>query len=687
MKDYLPILLIFFALNLNAQRYPFEQVYIPAIENPVYLAISPNGLKMLIIDYPRKGRPVVKQCNRPYIESTWGAAYPVDELNRFIDDQTRIDGLAFSFDNQWLYLAANFANSIGGMDIYCCKIDGNDFGDPINIGAPVNTIDNENFPSVSGNMRSIYFTREAPMRKLESFKTGELWWATVNDEMNNWNQPEKINTEINSGGIAWPKIYDDNKTLFYSRVVDSKEKWKIFWASKFTNIHWYLPIAFDTLKSKHSEISPFYCKHDSYLYYIVFDDNGFHPTASIYRYKAGKKFHTQPVVEIKGNIIDKSQKLPLSAKITVSDPVFGSKAFCTRSDTVSGNWRTLINANNTYMFQFSEPGYSHYYNLFFNNEMLSDKELNPELFSQISLLLNVYDSEEFWPLNGEIKIYDDNNMLFNAKIEKEKQGQFTIVLPIGYDFTIDVEAKDYERSKLKLDLTNIVLFDKFIRDIELKPLRRQIEFEIIDKETNDPLVANINIIDRRGRVFVPQTVNGRKGFSQLLLREGEVFDIEVSGAKGFAFKHHQIDLDANRNMRFVKIALDPLTRKVPIVLNNINFEFNSADLLESSYEELNRVVKLLMENSDVHTEIMAHTDDIGSDRYNDVLAGKRANSVVDYLIQNGIEQTRLLAKGYGKRKPLVPNTSDDNRARNRRVEMKIFDIDDKEFYIEERIDN
>lgn len=686
MKYYFSLILTLIVIVASAQRYEFEQVIIPAVENPVYVAISPNGLKMVLIDLPRKSLPKVLQCNRPYLESAWGAAYGVDAINKQINDKTRIDGLAFSFDNKHLYLAANFESSLGGMDIFRCSIDGDQFGEPKNIGKPVNTEVDENFPSVSGNMRWLFFTREVPIRKLESFKTGELWSANFNDELDNWNSPEKINTEINSGGIAYAKIYDDNKTLYYSRVVDSKEKWKIHWASKFTNIHWYLPVAFDTLKTKHNEISPFYCKQDGYLYYIVYDDSGFNPTGTIYRYKVGTKYHPQPTVEIKGKIIDAQTKKPVSAKVWVTDPIFGDRHFYTQSDSETGNWRTLINADNTYMFHFWAENYSHQYHLFEKADMCANKTIDLELFTSTKLVLNVYDNEEFWPLDAQIAIYNNQNEKVNTKIEKTLPGQFSISLPIGENYTFDVSMKDYESNRLNLDLTNIVLFDEFLRDIELKPKRREIEIHIFDQETNSPLTANIDIMDKRNTVFYPEAVQGRIGHYHIALREGEAFEVEVRGAKGFAFKYHAFDLNADRMLKVVEIPLSPLTRKVPIALDNINFEFNSADLMENSFEELNRVVTLMNDNPEIHVEIMAHTDDVGSDRYNEVLAEKRAQSVVDYLIVNGINHERLVARGYGKRMPLVPNTSDENRAKNRRVEMKIYDKDDQEFYIEERLD-
>ncbi|MCF6240842.1 MAG: OmpA family protein, partial [Bacteroidales bacterium] len=110
-------------------------------------------------------------------------------------------------------------------------------------------------------------------------------------------------------------------------------------------------------------------------------------------------------------------------------------------------------------------------------------------------------------------------------------------------------------------------------------------------------------------------------------------------------------------------------------LNNITFESNSADLNESSYTELDRVVKLMTDNPGIKIEISAHTDNVGSDAYNLRLSKRRAQSVVQYLLDAGIDQNRLISKGYGESKPLVPNDSDEHKAMNRRVELKILKVE------------
>ncbi|HET56024.1 MAG TPA: hypothetical protein ENN33_12525 [Ignavibacteria bacterium] len=109
-----------------------------------------------------------------------------------------------------------------------------------------------------------------------------------------------------------------------------------------------------------------------------------------------------------------------------------------------------------------------------------------------------------------------------------------------------------------------------------------------------------------------------------------------------------------------------------IELKNVFFAFNKWDLLPESYPELNKVVEFLNENPTVEIELAGHTDDIGADAYNMELSDKRANSVKAYLVAQGISESRLRAKGYGKTKPIAPNEYDWGREKNRRVEFTIL---------------
>jgi outer membrane protein OmpA-like peptidoglycan-associated protein len=89
----------------------------------------------------------------------------------------------------------------------------------------------------------------------------------------------------------------------------------------------------------------------------------------------------------------------------------------------------------------------------------------------------------------------------------------------------------------------------------------------------------------------------------------------------------------------------------PVLIDNIFYDFDKATLRPESTEALDKLVALLNENPNVTIELSSHTDNRGSDQYNERLSQRRAESVVNYLIDHGIAADRLSPKGYGESKP------------------------------------
>ncbi|HTF82114.1 MAG TPA: OmpA family protein, partial [Cytophagales bacterium] len=114
------------------------------------------------------------------------------------------------------------------------------------------------------------------------------------------------------------------------------------------------------------------------------------------------------------------------------------------------------------------------------------------------------------------------------------------------------------------------------------------------------------------------------------------------------------------------------------VLDNLYFDFDSDEIKEESKGILQLVLDFLNKNQNVNMEILGHTDNRGSEEHNLDLSQRRAESVMTWLIANGIIEKRLSATGFGEAKPVLPNQNPDgsdnpeNRAKNRRTEVKII---------------
>ena len=163
-------------------------------------------------------------------------------------------------------------------------------------------------------------------------------------------------------------------------------------------------------------------------------------------------------------------------------------------------------------------------------------------------------------------------------------------------------------------------------------------------------IAIVNVEEVKGDALLEiQTEGG--AFESLLISEEDVGNTVV--------KEKQIDVK-------------PMEKGEAYTINDILFESNSSKLKESSKIVLDGFVDWLLVNKKLNIEIQGHTDDIGPDKANLALSMDRSFSVMEYLIKNGVEKSRLKFKGYGESNPKVPNTSSKSRSINRRTDFLIF---------------
>ena len=102
------------------------------------------------------------------------------------------------------------------------------------------------------------------------------------------------------------------------------------------------------------------------------------------------------------------------------------------------------------------------------------------------------------------------------------------------------------------------------------------------------------------------------------------------------------------------------------------FDFDQDILTDTALTQLDEVYTLLRRNKSMYLEIDGHTDAVGNDQYNEGLSKRRAERVIGYLAEKGIDRSRLTLKFYGSTKPKADNVSEEGRAKNRRVEFEIL---------------
>ncbi|MDQ6609040.1 MAG: OmpA family protein [Bacteroidota bacterium] len=147
----------------------------------------------------------------------------------------------------------------------------------------------------------------------------------------------------------------------------------------------------------------------------------------------------------------------------------------------------------------------------------------------------------------------------------------------------------------------------------------------------------------------------------------------VLGGVGGAVIGHKMDKQAEE---MKKVLGDAEVRREGegIIINfkeKVLFGYDKSELGTSATTNLSKLVEILNRYPDTNIEIIGHTDNKGSNEYNQGLSERRANAVVNYLNSNGINNSRLTAIGKGETDPIVSNDTEDGRAQNRRVEFVI----------------
>jgi outer membrane protein OmpA-like peptidoglycan-associated protein len=203
--------------------------------------------------------------------------------------------------------------------------------------------------------------------------------------------------------------------------------------------------------------------------------------------------------------------------------------------------------------------------------------------------------------------------------------------------------------------------------------------KIRDKNTKQPIPFAIAILyeETMGGLVVLDTFetdqSARYNFE---LEGGKVYRVLGNAPNYFAneitVETPEETADLERN---IDIELDPIIIELPIVLQNVYYDFDEFYLRPDAIMPLDSVVDLMLKNPEISIQMGSHTDSYGSNRYNDVLSDKRALSAARYLIFKGINPARITWFGFGKTQPLInPEMTAEDGQVNRRTEFRVKTI-------------
>lgn len=419
----------------------------------------------------------------------------------------------------------------------------------VNAGYPPNTDQNEGAQSISANGKILFFTA---CNREEGIGRCDLYYSEKKGDR--WTVPANLGRPVNTpGNEKQPSVSADGRVLYFvSDRAGGKGGYDIWISRRNDNGTWQEAVnAGDSINSEGDEQSPFIHPDNHTLY---FSSTGWPGLGryDIYLSRTEDSGRWQKPVNIGYPINTWNNEEGLIVNAT------GNKAYFS-SDRLSGQGRDIFEFE---LYQDARP-------------------------VKVSYMKGkVYDAETMQRLQAKFELIDLNsgNLVMESSSEPGT-GEFLVCIPANTDYALNVSKKGYLFYSDHFSLQNVYEQDEpYFKDIPLQPIK------------------------------VGQS----------------------------------------------------------IILKNVFYAYNSWELMERSRIELNKVVQLMNENPTLTVEISGHTDNTGTPEYNVGLSDRRAASVTNYLTTHGISPERMTAKGYGLTCPVATNETEEGRAANRRTELKIL---------------
>ncbi|MBC7391460.1 MAG: OmpA family protein [Opitutaceae bacterium] len=243
-------------------------------------------------------------------------------------------------------------------------------------------------------------------------------------------------------------------------------------------------------------------------------------------------------------------------------------------------------------------------------------------------------------------------------------------------FTMNAEGDKVFYTSIGDSINDIDIYTLTLPEI-VKPLPVvMVKGRVLDSKNGNPLPGV--------KIIFEDLITGKEMGIAKSNPETSEYEIMLPSGNDYGFlavKAGYISVNSNMDLRNLKefeemkkdLFLTPIESGMTVVLNNVFFDFKSTTLLKESHQELDRLITMLKNNKSTKVEISGHTDNIGSDAYNDFISFQRAKAVSAYLTANtSITPDRISVQYHGEGKPVADNSTLKGRKLNRRVEFKIL---------------
>lgn len=662
-KSVITILLVLFSLTATkGQKTDSRQEL--QWTNIKSFGIAQTEDYMVFSAINEEGREILYETKKT--GEKWDAPIPIYSLNKLYASRGNTGGVSLSADGKTIYFHADYPDSRGGTDLYYATFQNGEWGIPSHLS--FNTEVDEKFLSMQPGERKCCFLRTLDSDDRKKTKQNRIYFC---DKLPNgeWGVPYQANSYINEHITQTPYWAVDGQTLYYAETQNKNAKtdFHIMHTTNHFGDGWSLP----------EQVFEPFSKNCNYLYpqlagkriYFIEQKkpNSKKTISTLRSMEIDSKFLPFPVRVNKGYVCTPMGK-PIDATIQVFDATTSNLLGNYTCDAKDGSFCVTLKDRSNYWIEIKKEHFSYAaYQLNYTLEPYVQMPQRIELFDTIQLVLNVFDSEIYRPLqNLSVSIEGEDGKSY--KPEMKEPGVYWVMLPIGQDYLVKTEAKFFESDSLIFKTVGNLIFSHVEREVLMQPQQRPAIIRFLDKESNMAVSASGRLQNnQREESFTFDT----DSVLLVKLRYGDAYTIIVNSSQEYAFCTKDVQV-TDVLPEVITIALTPLRKGSSLLLHNILFELNSADLNIVAFEELNRIIELLQKNPQLRISIDAHTDNVGTVVYNKLLSEKRANSVVKYLVENGIEKDRLEAKGWGMERPIATNETEEGRNKNRRVEFTIL---------------
>lgn len=273
-----------------------------------------------------------------------------------------------------------------------------------------------------------------------------------------------------------------------------------------------------------------------------------------------------------------------------------------------------------------------------------------------------------------------------------KTGKYIVALNggiTGKKYIIKYEAADFKPITETIVIEPGSTYQEILKEVDLKPINFEskvpgtLSVSGTVKNTSNNIIAGVtvNVKDNQtgesaGSFYTDKTT----GKYYFVLQRGKNYNISYE-ATGYLFHSENINIPQQPEYtEIVKdVVLEPIKSGSKTILKNVFFDSNKSILRKESTVELEKLYAFVNDNPTIKVEVSGHTDSKGNDAANLKLSKQRAEAVANYLIQKGINKSRIIAKGYGETAPIAPNNLPNGKPNpegmqlNRRVELKIIE--------------